>query len=89
MTWQESRMSDLAAIADDCEEQMVLLGEEMDEAEDEGDTELAKELRREYMRLMDRRDNALDEYAQVDEGFIPADYDPYYPSMMDIAEGWM
>ena len=89
MTWQGQRMSELEAIAQECEELMAQLGEEIEEAEDTGDTVLASMLQDEYDALSDKRDKAMDEWGQLDEGFTPG-YAPdyYYPSPLEIAQNW-
>jgi hypothetical protein len=89
MTWQGQRMSELEAIAQECEKLMAQLGEEIEEAEDTGDTVLASMLQDEYDALSDKRDEAMDEWGQLDEGFTPG-YAPdyYYPSPLEIAQNW-
>ena len=89
INWQDARMSDLESIAEDCENRMSDINAQIEMAEDEGDTGLVADLKDEYDELARKRDNAMNEWGLLDEGFTPGhDPDYYYPSPLDIAAGW-
>ena len=82
------RRDDLAAQAEELEMRLDTIREEMGWAEDDGDEETHEALAERYLGLEDELESVQINIRNLDElGYIPGEID-YYPSPMDIAQGW-